>query len=258
VVASKQVEFWRDSEALYRRALAVTQRNHLAHKGLARELLRGNRFDEAEEHFTQAAQLAPGWVIPRLGIADVALARGELAAALRVYEAELALSPADYRISERYGIALGMVGRFSEARVHLSRALSFHSIPELHRAMADIEAALGDARAAIHHGRETLRLAPDDLDALNNLAWTLATTGDAAVRNPEEAITLIESAAKVSSSPWMLDTLAAAYAASGNFDSAVTTAQRAAQLAHEMEELEVEQEIRARVALYVQRTPFID
>jgi tetratricopeptide (TPR) repeat protein len=257
VVASNLVDSWRDSEALYRRALSVTERNHLAHKGLAGELLREQRFDEAEDHFAEAARIAPNWVIPRLGVADVALARGQLAEALHVYEAELARSPADYRISERYGIALGLAGRFSEARVHLSRALNFHSAPELHRAMADIEAALGDTRAAVHHGRETLRLAPDDTGARNNLAWTLATTGDAAVRNPQEAIALIESTALESDSPWMLDTLAAAYAAAGRFDTAITTGQRAAQLAHEIAETNVEQEIRARIALYAQRTPFI-
>ena len=56
----------------------------------------------------------------------------------------------------------------------------------------------------------------------------------------------------------MLDTLAAAYAAVGRFDAAVSTARRAARLADELEEIEVENEIRARIALYSERTPFID
>jgi tetratricopeptide (TPR) repeat protein len=137
-------------------------------------------------------------------------------------------------------------------------SLSFHSIAELHRAMADIEAALGNAPAAIFHGRETLRLSPEDLGARNNLAWTLATTADAVLRNPKEAIALIEASALESGSPWELDTLAAAYAAAGNFESAVATGQRAAERAHEMREFTVEKEIRARLLLYTQHIPFID
>jgi tetratricopeptide (TPR) repeat protein len=256
-VAFNLVDSWRNTENLYRRALSVTQRNYLAHKGLAGELLRQDRLDEAEDHYTKAAKHAPNWGIPRLGIADVTLARGEITEAIALYERELAIDPSDIRISERYGLALGLVGRYQEARVHLNRALSFHSVAELHRAMADIEAALGDPHAAIRHGRETLRLAPDDIDARNNLAWTLATTSDASARDPQAALQLIESIALESDSPWLLDTLAAAYAAVGDFDTAVATGQRAAQLAHAIGEASVEQEIRARLALYARRTPFL-
>jgi spermidine synthase len=197
-------------------------------------------------------------VLPRLGVADVKLARGQIAEALPLYEDELNRNPDDIRVSEHYGIALGLAGRFSEARVHLLRALSLHDIAALHRAMADVEAALGNTRSSIHHGREALFLSPDDIDARNNLAWTLATTGDPALRSPEEAIALIEAPALGSDNPWLLDTLAAAYAAAGRFDAAVSTAGRALRLAGELNEVEIEREIRARSALYSARRPFVD
>lgn len=56
------------------------------------------------------------------------------------------------------------------------------------------------------------------LPALNNLAWFLATCPDDAVRDGQRAIALLEPA--MDQSAQMLDTLAAAYAESGDFDHA--------------------------------------
>ncbi|HEY5657572.1 MAG TPA: hypothetical protein VIY27_07255, partial [Myxococcota bacterium] len=44
----RQVQTWRSTEALYQRALAVTQDNFLAHKGFGNALLLQGRLDEAE------------------------------------------------------------------------------------------------------------------------------------------------------------------------------------------------------------------
>ena len=77
VLAFNQVDTWRNSEALYRRALSVTERNFVAHKGLAGELLRDERFEEAEHHFARSAELAPGWVYPSIDSMSVMLGRVE-------------------------------------------------------------------------------------------------------------------------------------------------------------------------------------
>jgi hypothetical protein len=71
------------------------------------------------------------------------------------------------------------------------------------------------------------------IEALNNLAWLLAANRDAAVRNGAEAVNLAERACKLSDykTPVFIGTLAAAYAEAGRFGDAVTTAEKARDLA---------------------------
>jgi cytochrome c-type biogenesis protein CcmH/NrfG len=78
-----------------------------------------------------------------------------------------------------------------------------------------------------------LRLQPDRLEALNNLAWILATDSNAELRDGAEAVRLAERACELASGRQtvFIGTLAAAYAESGQFEKAVTTAQRACDLA---------------------------
>src|SRR5207244_12523740 len=68
--------------------------------------------------------------------------------------------------------------------------------------------------------------------ALVGLAWRLATGPDSWLRDAAEAVRLAERAADLSDrrDARVLDLLAAAYAASGDFDRAVATAQAALDL----------------------------
>jgi tetratricopeptide (TPR) repeat protein len=258
-VARDQVGTWRNTEALFRRALSVTVDNFRAHQALGNELLKQERIDEAAAHFQEAARLAPEWSNPRVGLADVEVHEGRIEVALRIYEAVLDREPNDSAAAGRYGLALGLVGRFAEAKVHLERSLADHrGTAELYRAMAEIEAALGNVRSAQAHGREALLMRPDYTDAANNLAWLLATTADAALRDPGEAIRLVEADAQGSDAPWLLDTLAAAYAADGRFEEAIRTADRAARIATEQEQTASAEQIRERLALYRKHEPYVD
>ena len=67
----------------------------------------------------------------------------------------------------------------------------------------------------------------NDASAMNNLALLLATSKNARVRNPQEAIALATKAVAAANNPDYLDTLAAAYFAAGQTDKAVETEQKA-------------------------------
>lgn len=113
-----------------------------------------------------------------------------------------------------------------------------------HTQLGHIEGARGEARSALAHYREALRIKPEDALALNNLAWFLATTSESTYRNPARAVELAERAARATNqrAPGVLDTLAAAYAADGRFGDAVATVDRAialARLANASETVEV-------------------
>lgn len=74
--------------------------------------------------------------------------------------------------------------------------------------------------------RATLVDAPDDVVALNNLAWLLATSPDDAVRNGAEALRLARRACELAGPSALVPraTLAAAFAETGAYDDAIATA----------------------------------
>jgi hypothetical protein len=69
----------------------------------------------------------------------------------------------------------------------------------------------------------------------NNLAWSLAVSPDATLRNGAKAVALAQQANQLSggSNPDILRTLAAATAENGNYALAASTARRALELAIE-------------------------
>ncbi len=99
---------------------------------------------------------------------------------------------------------------------------------------------------------------PGYTEAANNLAWLLATAADPALRDPREAIRLVEADARGSEAPWLLDTLAAAYAADGRFEQAIQTVDRAARIASEQKLTASAEEIRERLSLYRRHEAYVD
>jgi Flp pilus assembly protein TadD len=91
----------------------------------------------------------------------------------------------------------------------------------------------GNVGEAVEQYRAALRREPDSLEALNNLAWLLATSPDAAVRNGSDAVRFAEQACRLTNrtNPGLIGTLAAAYAEAGRFNDAVEAAGQAAALA---------------------------
>ena len=80
---------------------------------------------------------------------------------------------------------------------------------------------------------ELLQRQPNNPLLLNNVAWILASSKDANVRNPVEAVSLAEKACEITEyrlAP-TLDTLAAAYVSAGRFEDAAKTIRAAIDLA---------------------------
>ena len=103
-----------------------------------------------------------------------------------------------------------------------------------------------------------IALQPDWPDALNDLAWLLATTQRVELRNAARAVVLAEHACQVTGRrrPDMLDTLAAAYAGTGRFAEAVRTAESAIQLARATGHEALVQEVAQRLRLYRASRPY--
>jgi Flp pilus assembly protein TadD len=109
-----------------------------------------------------------------------------------------------------------------------------------------------ETRQAIESYRRALQVQPDLVEALNNLAWILATHPDAALRNGPEAVRLAERACRLTrdQQAFFVGTLAAAYAEAGRFTEAIAAAEKAIRLAQAAGQKEVQQKNQQLLELY--------
>jgi tetratricopeptide (TPR) repeat protein len=114
------------------------------------------------------------------------------------------------------------------------------------------------SKEAIFHYRAALRLKPDFADALNELAWILATAPDATLRSGAEAVPLAKRACELTQNQRaaFLTTLSAACAEAGQFPDAMAAAQRAGQLAQLAGQKEIAAQAGELLKLYQAGQPF--
>lgn len=116
--------------------------------------------------------------------------------------------------------------------------------------------ALPDAALASRQPGSAVEMAR--LEALNNLAWMLATRSGTTPAQAAEAVRLAEEAVRSARCdlPGAFDTLAAAYAAAGQWDRALETAQRAIALAKAQGDRGMQARMEQRRAAYRTRRPW--
>jgi Tetratricopeptide repeat len=146
-------------------------------------------------------------------------------------------------------------GEVAEALPHLERAVELE--PENVQSQYRLAVALhrlGRSGVAVEHLRAAVKLQPDDLWSVYQLAWILATSPDDSVRDGARGMELAQRAIELSASrePRAFDALAAAQAESGQFPAAVTTAERAANMARAAGDGPLAAAIEQRTKLYRQ------
>lgn len=116
----------------------------------------------------------------------------------------------------------------------------------------------GDVHGAIAQWEASLQIDSHDGNALNNLAWILATYPDDSIRNGPRAVELAESATVLpgGDAPIVQRTLAAAYAESGDFAKAVATGEHAAELAQSQGNSSLVETLRHEIGLYQSHTAY--
>jgi Flp pilus assembly protein TadD len=132
--------------------------------------------------------------------------------------------------------------------------------PEGHFNLARLLVRRGDDRNAVVHFRQALALRQDWPTCLASLAWVLGTHADRTPGQRREAVTLAARAAVLTARQdgFVLDALAAAYAATGNFTKAIATAREAAARAS-MQHLDgLAADIRARLTGYEHGQPYVE
>jgi tetratricopeptide (TPR) repeat protein len=126
--------------------------------------------------------------------------------------------------------------------------------------LADYIWKQGKFEEAIHLHYQALKITSMDTVALNNLSWYLSTAPQERLRNPAKAVELAQRACRLTSfkDPAMLDTLAVAYAAAGQFQEAIQTAQQALVLAEAENKTQMAEEISRKMKLYIAGQGYIE
>jgi protein O-mannosyl-transferase len=198
--ARTQALYWKNSESLWAYTLSVTPNNAIAEENLAATLQEQGRTFEAIPHLEKAVRLDPydGSVHSLLGV--TLLDAGDASGSLSELQTAIQLDPHD---------------------------------PDAQYNIANTLMALARPVDAIAHYSEALKINPDDVQSLNNMAWILATWPDALVRDGTKALGLAERAVSLTNhrESRTMATFAAAFAESDRFPDAITTAERAAELA---------------------------
>jgi Flp pilus assembly protein TadD len=188
-------------------------------------------YSEARDHFLAALRYDPGNPDALSNLGQVLSVQGKFEEAEPYFLAAIKSRPNDPETHKRFAMALMGQGRNREALDHLRLTLALSSKPEI-RARLDYATLLhqtGDLRQAVAQLRKVISLQPDSVEALNNLAWLLATASDDTLRDGAEAVRYAERASHLPAAKDICvpGTLAAAYAEAGRFPDAVATAEKA-------------------------------
>lgn len=108
---------------------------------------------------------------------------------------------------------------------------------------------------AIDDFKQSIELKPNFDAPMNNLAWLYATAEDPEYRKPSTALKLMTDVLWLSDSPRIRDTLAAAYAANGDFDMAEINQKLAISMLAPFNELDWKEDFEQRLSLYQQGLP---
>ena len=239
-----QTSYWRNTEALWRHALAVTADNDVAHYNVAALALQQGRLDDAIFHYQEALRIRGASethdhlssAIIHNSLGNALARKGQLNDAAPHYAAALKLRPDFADAHSNLAAILARNGRMEEALAHCEKAIVIPPDDATsHILFGDLLVQHGCETEAMTQYWHALELVPDSPDALNGLAWIFATSLDVAVRNGPAAVELAEEATRVTAArnPVVLRTLAASYSAAGRPREAVMAAGRALRLAND-------------------------
>ena len=219
-----------EAAAHYFAALKINPESALAHNNLARLRHTQGKLDAAVEHYSMALKLDPSLAPAHNNLGILLLQQGRLTEGTDQLREAWRLNPTDPETQVNLASALNERKQWGEAAEWFARAISSATTdPKAHYQFALALSHLRRTREAMSHYASALLLSPDFPDALDGLAWILATDPNPEFRNAAEAVRMAERAVELSGrkEAGKLKTLAAAYAEAGRFPEAISTAQAA-------------------------------
>jgi tetratricopeptide (TPR) repeat protein len=213
--------------------------------------------NEALADFSRALQLNRQYANTWFNRGEIYTDRGDYQRAIADYAEAIRLAPRESEFYHARGKAYSRIGRGREGLEDLNAAIRLDADNAEARVIrGEIMLASRNWSQAATDFRDAVKIDDKLGSAYRGAAWIMATCPDERFRNPEAAMTAAQKAMELDGDkdPRYIDTLAAAYAANAQYDSAVAILE-----AH-LEKIprNWQPTIQARVALYKAQQPLRD
>jgi len=263
-----QTSYWGNSEVLWNHALDVTSDNDMAYYNLGHSCLKRGDFDDAISRFETALQIRSrnsaalynsGTALIENNLASLLAQKGRLNEAIDHYHNAVRLRPGYGDPYLNLGNILFQQGQMRDAVVQWQKARATElKDGRFHTLLADAFLRAGLQKDAIAEYEHAVQNSVEDPLPRNSLAWLLATSSDASIRDGNRAVELANGAVRLShgKDPNYLRTLAAACAESGRFVEAEQTARRAFRAAELLNNRSLLNALPDEIALYELGLPY--
>lgn len=258
LATENQLRFWRDSETLFRRAIAVTRHNDIALVNLGVALEMQHRLDEALVVYRAAAKLENGRYQLHNNLGNILDQLGRHTESLAEYREALRLRPGNPFLVNAIGSELAALGQYDAALQEFTAAEQLNPrYAQPHAETAKVYFLQGRDAEAVEELRTALRCEPENFQILAATARYLAANENAAARDGKSALVLATKANLLTggSQPMVFDVLGMALAETGDFTNAQTCAENALVLATSTQMKNTGQ-IQQRLELYKNRLPW--
>lgn len=184
----------------------------------------------AIKDLTVAVTLDPKHFVAMNNRALCYIAKGELSSAKRDLDAALSLHKEYPEALNNRGVVHSRSGDYQSAVTDLTAAIKiYENYTDAYGNRSFAYRKLKMFKEAVADVKQAMEIDATDYKPVNDLAWILATAGDASIRDPENAVKEATKACEMTQyANWnTLDTLATCYAAKSDFKSAlqwITTA----------------------------------
>jgi arylsulfatase A-like enzyme/Tfp pilus assembly protein PilF len=260
----------------------------------ATALIRAGEYDAARTQLEALQAQRPDYQIVYGKLGEVAVAQGRLDDAVTHFERALELNPQDTNSHAQLAVVLTTQGKLEPAMEHAKIALkndpncitalivagdilnaqhNFDEAEAYYEGVLKVDPRNTDGLSrlgsllqkqnrharAVELYRKSLEILPDQAEIMNNLSWIASTSSNAALRNPAKALKLAQQACSMTgfeTAPH-LDTLAAAYAATGDFKKAVEWQEKAIELAVAAGRTGPAQQWKRQLEIYRQGRPLV-
>jgi Tfp pilus assembly protein PilF len=195
----EQIAIWKDNETLFSHAIAVTQKNYIAHNNLGTTFEKQGRWDEAAAQLRQAIAEKPDYAPAHKNLGVVFERQGDSTRAADEYREAIRLDPNYAEAHNDLGALLNARGRTDEAIGEFQQALRLKpDFTEPHFNLGLVYTRKGLVDAAIREYESVLKIQPDSADVHNNLGVAFDKQGrtDDAIREYARAIELRPSYAR--------------------------------------------------------------
>ena len=168
--ATRQTSYWRTAETLWRRTIAATSPNAIAHYNMGDILDKRERPDEAMAEYRKALEIDPNDASSHTNLAIDLAGKGRSDEAIAHFREALKITPDQAEIHYNLSLSLIKKRQFDEAIVHLRKALeTLPDFAEAHNSLGlalDRTAHVNDAIVEYH---KALEINPNLAEARGNL-----------------------------------------------------------------------------------------